>query len=59
MLSRCAVCKKTWRIKAFPRSASGWDTYLQGLAENTSAREIEHLYEAEKAWKKKDEMLKI
>ncbi|MEE4534079.1 dynamin family protein [Bacillus velezensis] len=35
------------------------DTYLQGLAENTSAREIEHLYEAEKAWKKKDEMLKI
>ncbi len=52
MLSRCAVCKKTWRIKAFPRSASA-DTYLQGLAENTSAREIEHLYEAEKHGKRK------
>ncbi|MGG1414135.1 dynamin family protein [Bacillus amyloliquefaciens] len=35
------------------------DTYLQGLAENTNAGEIEYLYEAEKAWKKKDEMLKI
>ncbi|MFT7820639.1 dynamin family protein [Bacillus siamensis] len=35
------------------------DTYLQGLSENTSYGEIERLYEAGKAWKKKDEILKI